>query len=150
MDLLEEEMRRIVQFLMWRSDWWRQQIGRKGLVDGAQLEGETAYALRQSAFQTALASSFTAKWVHLPDLIKAGRLRTPSEASAPVGVTPGGSAGGPAMRREESDNSEASESESEEDSEAEETSSGEDGEGEPIGVIGALPLRPVKAAYTDS
>ncbi|KAJ7257694.1 hypothetical protein C8J57DRAFT_1436922 [Mycena rebaudengoi] len=141
-DLLEEEMRRIVQFLMWRSDWWRQQIGRKGLVDGAQLEGETAYALRQSAFQTALASSFTAKW--------AGRLRTPSEASAPVGVTPGGSAGGPAMRREESDNSEASESESEEDSEAEETSSGEDGEGEPIGVIGALPLRPVKAAYTDS
>ncbi|KAJ7250007.1 hypothetical protein C8J57DRAFT_1521603, partial [Mycena rebaudengoi] len=50
-DLLEEEMRRVVQFSMWRSEWWKDQVGQKGLDKGAQLEGETAYALRQSAFQ---------------------------------------------------------------------------------------------------
>jgi hypothetical protein len=26
-DLLEEEMRRVLQFLEWRASWWRAQIG---------------------------------------------------------------------------------------------------------------------------
>ncbi|KAJ7233660.1 hypothetical protein C8J57DRAFT_1576180 [Mycena rebaudengoi] len=38
-DLLEEEMRRVVQFSMWRSEWWKDQVGQKGLDKGAQLEG---------------------------------------------------------------------------------------------------------------
>ncbi|KAJ7076280.1 hypothetical protein B0H15DRAFT_1006298 [Mycena belliarum] len=36
-DLLEEEMRRIVQFLAWRGDWWEAQIAQRGLGDGPQL-----------------------------------------------------------------------------------------------------------------
>ncbi|KAJ7262597.1 hypothetical protein C8J57DRAFT_1719453 [Mycena rebaudengoi] len=156
-DLLEEEMRRVVQFLMWRSDWWKEQVGRKGLEDGAQLEGETAYALRQSAFRAALATSFTAKWAHLPGLIKSGRPCTSSEAAAAEGAAAeGGAAGshasGPsttvAVSRQENrggERSSSGEDDSEEDSE--EGSSGEEDEEE---VIGALPFRPVKTAYTDS
>ncbi|KAJ7292244.1 hypothetical protein C8J57DRAFT_1445287 [Mycena rebaudengoi] len=76
-DLLEEEMRRVVQFSMWRSEWWKDQVGQKGLDKGAQLEGETAYALRQSAFQAALATNFSAKWAQLPTLIEEGPVGHP-------------------------------------------------------------------------
>ncbi|KAJ7453814.1 hypothetical protein FB451DRAFT_1342514 [Mycena latifolia] len=73
-DLLEEEMRRIVEFLSWRARWWREQVGRRGLGEGAQLEGETAYALRQATLQEELRDRFLADWVDVPDLIRAGRM----------------------------------------------------------------------------
>ncbi|KAJ7751515.1 hypothetical protein DFH07DRAFT_774758 [Mycena maculata] len=71
--LLEEEMRRIGQFLVWRSDWWKEQVGRRSLEEGPQLEGETAYALRQAAIQAKLAVDFATEWKDLPDLIRRGR-----------------------------------------------------------------------------
>ncbi|KAJ7077653.1 hypothetical protein B0H15DRAFT_924930 [Mycena belliarum] len=58
-DLLEEEMRRIRQFLVWRSDWWLEKIGLRGLEDGPQAEGEAAYAYRQAALQADLCGHFT-------------------------------------------------------------------------------------------
>ncbi|KAJ7760147.1 hypothetical protein DFH07DRAFT_867895 [Mycena maculata] len=61
-DLLEEEMRRIVVFHMWRGDWWRTKVGRKILEPGPQWEGETAYALRQAAVQTTLAKRCATEW----------------------------------------------------------------------------------------
>ncbi|KAJ7916080.1 hypothetical protein B0H13DRAFT_2231764 [Mycena leptocephala] len=61
-DLLEEEMRRVLQFLQWRSDWWMEQVGRRGLAEGAQLEGETAYAVRQAGVQMELHRLFTKDW----------------------------------------------------------------------------------------
>ncbi|KAJ6538601.1 hypothetical protein B0H10DRAFT_1856886, partial [Mycena sp. CBHHK59/15] len=72
-DLLEEEMRRIKQFLTWRAGWWQTQIDRRGLPDGPQREGETAYALRQASFQAALCTDFADKWKDLPELIRKGR-----------------------------------------------------------------------------
>lgn len=72
-DLLEEEMRRILQFLAWRGDWWEAQIAQRGLGDGPQLEGETAYATRQAALQRELRDRFSLLWKHLPDLIREGR-----------------------------------------------------------------------------
>ncbi|KAJ7232186.1 hypothetical protein B0H12DRAFT_1076912 [Mycena haematopus] len=33
-DLLEEEMRRISQFLRWRSEWWSGKVDRRGLGKG--------------------------------------------------------------------------------------------------------------------
>lgn len=71
--LLEEEMRRTTAFLLWRSDWWTQQVGRRGLPEGPQLEGETAYALRQAAVQSQLVQVFAAEWEALPTLIRQGR-----------------------------------------------------------------------------
>ena len=72
-DLLEEEMRRILRFLTWRADWWEGQVGRRCLPDGPELEGETAYAMRQAAVQSGLHRSFALKWETLPELIRKGR-----------------------------------------------------------------------------
>jgi hypothetical protein len=72
-DLLEEEMRRISQFLVWREEWWKAKVDRRGLSEGPQREGETAYALRQVGIQAALADDFAQEWVDLPGLISCGR-----------------------------------------------------------------------------
>ncbi|KAJ7105001.1 hypothetical protein C8R44DRAFT_545459, partial [Mycena epipterygia] len=61
-DLLEEEMRRVQQFLLWRSDWWLGQVDRRGLAEGPQLEGETAYAIRQAGLQSKLCTTFARTW----------------------------------------------------------------------------------------
>jgi hypothetical protein len=71
--LLEEEMRRILAFLTWRSNWWMEKVNRRGLPDGPQREGETAYALRQAAIQATLAAEFVKQWEGLDDLIRRGR-----------------------------------------------------------------------------
>ncbi|KAJ7447609.1 hypothetical protein B0H11DRAFT_1744856 [Mycena galericulata] len=73
-DLLEEEMRRTGEFLAWRSNWWKDCIDQRGLEDGAQREGETAYALRQAALLSGLRDSFLVKWGTLPELIRRGRV----------------------------------------------------------------------------
>ncbi|KAJ7118301.1 hypothetical protein C8R44DRAFT_878911 [Mycena epipterygia] len=72
-DLLEEEMRRVQQFLEWRSDWWKGQVGLRGLAEGPQLEGESAYALRQAGLQSDLCARFIEEWEALPELIAQGR-----------------------------------------------------------------------------
>ncbi|KAJ7088319.1 hypothetical protein C8R44DRAFT_751892 [Mycena epipterygia] len=72
-DLLEEEMRRVQQFLLWHSDWWAEQVNRRVLPEGAQLEGETVYATRQATLQSKLCTSFTTTWKALPQLIREGR-----------------------------------------------------------------------------
>ncbi|KAJ6600930.1 hypothetical protein B0H10DRAFT_1824120, partial [Mycena sp. CBHHK59/15] len=72
-DLLEEEMLRIQQFLTWRSAWWEERVYMRGLPDGPQREGGNAYALRQAAFQANLCADFAAKWSHLPELIRKWR-----------------------------------------------------------------------------
>ncbi|KAJ7662673.1 hypothetical protein DFH06DRAFT_1325031 [Mycena polygramma] len=72
-DLLEEEMRRILQFFAWRSAWWMERVEDRGLAAGAQREGETAYALRQAKLQADLGAHFSKMWADLPELIKKGR-----------------------------------------------------------------------------
>jgi hypothetical protein len=72
-DLLEEEMRRILQFLRWRTGWWTAKVGQRGLPEGPQCEGETAYALRQAEIQSELADQFTEEWKALAELISQGR-----------------------------------------------------------------------------
>ncbi|KAJ6478450.1 hypothetical protein DFH09DRAFT_1253383 [Mycena vulgaris] len=61
-DLLEEEMNRVLRFMSWRVDWWRDQIDLRGLPEGPQLEGETAYALGQAALQEELLEVFAKDW----------------------------------------------------------------------------------------
>ncbi|KAJ7719354.1 hypothetical protein DFH07DRAFT_972971 [Mycena maculata] len=72
-DLLEEKMWCTQAFHLWRTDWWREQIGHRGLEEGPQLEGETAYALRQASIQEVLAERCAAEWQKLPELIQRGR-----------------------------------------------------------------------------
>ncbi|KAF7346301.1 hypothetical protein MSAN_01857500 [Mycena sanguinolenta] len=71
-DLLEAEMARVLRFFEWRAGWWREQQQRRP-VDQAQMEGDTAYAIRQAGIQTQLARGFAREWEHLPELIRRGR-----------------------------------------------------------------------------
>ncbi|KAJ7078760.1 hypothetical protein C8R43DRAFT_1143354 [Mycena crocata] len=68
-DLLEEEMRRIQEFMTWWAGWWTGLIGKRIVEDDTQREGETAYALRQAALRIAIRDSFAHKWLDLPELI---------------------------------------------------------------------------------
>ncbi|KAK7013051.1 hypothetical protein R3P38DRAFT_2639870 [Favolaschia claudopus] len=80
-DLLEEELRRIDQFLEWRAEWWTSQINRRALADLSQLEGETAYAIRQASIQRTLAAEFAEEWKGLGGLIQRGRSGDLEEAA---------------------------------------------------------------------
>ncbi|KAF7358019.1 hypothetical protein MVEN_00849000 [Mycena venus] len=73
-DLLEEEMRHVLQFLQWRGRWWMEQVGQRDLEDGPQLEGETAYAIRQAGVQRRLHSLFVEAWEGMAALVEKGRL----------------------------------------------------------------------------
>jgi hypothetical protein len=120
-DLLEEEMRRVAQFLTWQAGWWEEQVGARGLSDGPQAEGESAYALRQSRLKTKLCAKFTNAWKGMPALIETGR------AGADLG---------------DSD----SESTGPQDAEDEE---GVDGDGEDEEPVPQVPLQPVRASLGD-
>ncbi|KAJ6487351.1 hypothetical protein DFH09DRAFT_1339464 [Mycena vulgaris] len=122
-DLLEEETRRITQFLLWRSDWWRDRVGQRGLEEGPQAEGERAYALRQAGLQADLSARFTGMWTALSALISAGRA---------------GDAGGEAGEGDSDwDDVEGEEEEEEEEVEVEAAAGDSGDEGEPIQELGS-------------
>ena len=62
--LLDEEMRRILQFCDWKELWWRdQQYARELSPDEKTLrEGLDAYAEKQMALERDIAQSWEAKW----------------------------------------------------------------------------------------
>ncbi|KAJ7609754.1 hypothetical protein DFH06DRAFT_1016897 [Mycena polygramma] len=74
-DLVEEEMRRVLEFLAWKSLWWLEQIDQRPdvVADEILREGFTAYARRQSRMQTELRSRFVESWKDVPRYIKLGR-----------------------------------------------------------------------------
>jgi hypothetical protein len=53
-DLVEEEMRRVLQFLRWRRDWWEARAELRIQVDGAFQEGQAAYARKQAGYMHGL------------------------------------------------------------------------------------------------
>jgi hypothetical protein len=72
--LLEEEMRRITQYLRWQANWWTTRVGlRDDKIDDKQREGDRAYALRQAALKEALAANFAAKWEPLAAMVARAR-----------------------------------------------------------------------------
>jgi hypothetical protein len=62
-DLLEEEMRRVLQFMNWRANWWMSLMGlRTGMQDEALREGHEAYAVRQASYMRGKRDCFAAQW----------------------------------------------------------------------------------------
>ncbi|KAJ7890976.1 hypothetical protein B0H14DRAFT_3428848 [Mycena olivaceomarginata] len=118
-DLLEAEMARVRTYLAWRAEWWKGQVGQRPALADAQLEGETAFALRQAAIQTQLADGFADDWKSLPDLVAKGR-RGELEDEAVVLTT--------AENQGDSDEEESDEEEA---------------------AIGTLPQREIKTTYVD-
>ncbi|KAJ7701974.1 hypothetical protein B0H16DRAFT_1748387 [Mycena metata] len=127
-DLLEEEMARVRRFFAWRAAHWREQVGRRELPEGPQLEGETAYVLRQAAVQEELGDSAAEEWESLAELIRRGRAGELEENEMVAGTE--GETG----------------DDSDEDDEDDE---GEDTEGEEDDPVPALPRREIKTTYVD-
>ncbi|KAJ7898155.1 hypothetical protein B0H14DRAFT_3424516 [Mycena olivaceomarginata] len=69
-DLLEEEMRRVLQFFQWRGDWWRARVGlRAAWQDQTLQEGHASYALKQAAYQDGMRAGFEKQWRALAGLV---------------------------------------------------------------------------------
>jgi hypothetical protein len=69
-DLLEEEMRRVLQFFQWRGDWWRARVGLwAARQDKVLQEGHGSYALKQAAYQDGMHAGFERQWSGLAGLV---------------------------------------------------------------------------------
>ncbi|KAJ7725467.1 hypothetical protein B0H16DRAFT_1332689 [Mycena metata] len=89
LDLLEEEMRRILQFLRWRADWWDERAGRRPQAPEddkrrvphvayapkhrAYQEGNVAYARRQAGILRKRAEQFEKTWEDVPSFMEMAR-----------------------------------------------------------------------------
>ncbi|KAJ7828186.1 hypothetical protein B0H13DRAFT_2437970 [Mycena leptocephala] len=74
-DLLEEEMRRILVFVEWKAQWWRgMKDGRMDVMGNvAAREAFNAYAERQATIQETLKTRFERDWQFVPEWISLGR-----------------------------------------------------------------------------
>jgi hypothetical protein len=61
-DLLREEMRRVLRFLEWRAEWWESRLTKWEGLDTAVVDGLSAYALRQAALHKSISTAFMGKW----------------------------------------------------------------------------------------
>ena len=67
-DLLQEEMRRIIAFLEWKSAWWAGKAGsRSGSITSDIQHGVDSYARRQSSVYHQLAVTLSKQWI--PSLV---------------------------------------------------------------------------------
>ncbi|KAJ7839042.1 hypothetical protein B0H14DRAFT_3458992 [Mycena olivaceomarginata] len=74
-DLVEEEMRRVLEFLQWKADQWGARMKERlstGLEEGLE-EGLIAYAQRQAQTTLALRVRFQENWRSVPSYIALGR-----------------------------------------------------------------------------
>ncbi|KAJ7149097.1 hypothetical protein C8R46DRAFT_1009634 [Mycena filopes] len=60
--LLEEEMRRVLEFCLWKARWWEEKLGQRGDVAGPLAEGLRAYAREQMARERQWAADWGEKW----------------------------------------------------------------------------------------
>jgi hypothetical protein len=74
-ELVEEEMHRVLQFLRWHAEWWRSQVGLRDTLqsDAALREGHLAYARKQAAYMEGLAAQFEAAWNDVPGYLRDAR-----------------------------------------------------------------------------
>ncbi|KIJ89482.1 hypothetical protein K443DRAFT_70826, partial [Laccaria amethystina LaAM-08-1] len=57
-----EEMRRVLEFLQWKADWWLQRTESRTTVDASLSEALQAYCMEQSSVQSLLSIHFRALW----------------------------------------------------------------------------------------
>lgn len=81
--LVQEEMRRAVEYLRWESDWWRQRAEMVAWKSPDIAHGITAYAWKQSWLSSALSERFSRAWA--PVLVQNGLTPGWTVNSGPVG-----------------------------------------------------------------
>ena len=60
--LLKEEMNRVLKYLEWKSEWWRQRADARSGLPKDLTEGVRAYAQDQADIQAALHTHFRRLW----------------------------------------------------------------------------------------
>jgi hypothetical protein len=79
-ELLSEEMHRILAFFLWEVGWWKgKAYGRASSMTGEELEGAVAYAERQAAIRMQLHAHFSHLWRFVPQYRESGLIETPEE-----------------------------------------------------------------------
>jgi hypothetical protein len=95
-ELLQEEMTRVLRFLEWQEDWWRT----KGQCEGwgpmsvLRTEALKGYAERQAALRRALRLGFSKMWRDIPQLVQLmhdGITNHTSSSSQPIPISSTGS-----------------------------------------------------------
>lgn len=75
-ELLQEEMRRVLQFLGWKADWWDERARLWELdmstADLAQSEGNFAFAKQQASFYRSLQAHFKGMWQYVEAYVGLG------------------------------------------------------------------------------
>ncbi|KAJ7894257.1 hypothetical protein B0H14DRAFT_2334592 [Mycena olivaceomarginata] len=72
-DLVEEEMQRVLHFLRWRRDWWHARAELRVQVDRASREGQGAYARKQAGYMQGLRERFKQLWRYVPQELRMAR-----------------------------------------------------------------------------
>lgn len=60
--LLDEEMRRVLEFCQWKASWWAEQVPQREALPAPLAEGLKAYAAEQADMEHRISLSWTAKW----------------------------------------------------------------------------------------
>ncbi|KIM75537.1 hypothetical protein PILCRDRAFT_78724, partial [Piloderma croceum F 1598] len=60
--LLNEEMRRVIEYCGWKASWWKQQASQRGDVSPELAEGLLAFAEEQAAMEDSIAIRFASQW----------------------------------------------------------------------------------------
>ncbi|KAH7909550.1 hypothetical protein BJ138DRAFT_1197507 [Hygrophoropsis aurantiaca] len=76
--ILQEEMRRVLQYLEWHSSWWEAQGCNRIPSDRQLADGLSAYANRQAYLRRNLAALFRELWSIVPALLVDSSLVSPS------------------------------------------------------------------------
>lgn len=60
--LLDEEMRRVLEFCNWRAAWWTEQVSHRKDLPGPLTEGLQAYAVEQADMEQRIHAAWATKW----------------------------------------------------------------------------------------
>lgn len=68
--LLDEEMRRVLEFCHWKAAWWMEQVPLREDVSGPLAEGLQAYAAEQADMERRIHSVWAEKWAGTRELVR--------------------------------------------------------------------------------
>jgi hypothetical protein len=71
--LLYEEMRRVLAFLKWYASWWVELCEKSNHIDSIHTEGLYAYGHRQALIRHAIQDTFENQWKDVDKYIKNGQ-----------------------------------------------------------------------------
>ena len=62
--LLDEEMRRVLEFCKWKATWWMEQVSLLETLPRPLMEGLRAYAAQQADMEQRIHAAWATKWHH--------------------------------------------------------------------------------------